>query len=203
MVWIVLVLVLAAVVAVSVALVIRYNQLSLNRSLTVEARRQFDVARSTRHGIIPVFVAEARSALGDRDPRIADLETAVVTAQTVRTRSDAGVAEHVVTDAARTVAAGLREKATAAEAEVGFAGDLFSQLDEHETHIGAAVRHHNASVRAYMRRRAQVLSAPLRGAYAPITEIDYTPSEGDAHALERSPSPGAEDYRPGRVAEGL
>lgn len=201
MVWIVLVLTVVVVAVVSVALVVRFNQLSLNRSLTGEARRQFDVARSTRHGIIPVFVAEARCVLTADDPRVADLEQAVVTAQTVRTRQDAGVAEHVVTDAVRTVAAGLREKATAAEAEVGFAADLFSQLDEHETHIGAAVRHHNASVRAYSRRRGQVLSAPLRGVFPLIAEIDYTPSELDEHAIDGDPSPGSENYRPGRVVE--
>lgn len=201
MVWIVLVLVAVAVVAVSVALVVRYNQLSLNRSLTVEARRQFDVARSTRHGIIPVFVTEARGILSADDPRTADLESALVAAQTVRSRLDAGVAEHVVTDAARAVAVGLRENAPAAEAAVGFAGDLFSQLDEHETHIGAAVRHHNASVRAYSRRRAQVLSAPLRGVFPPIAEIGYTPSELDEHVVDGNPSPGSENYRPGRVVE--
>ncbi|SMY12285.1 hypothetical protein [Brevibacterium jeotgali] len=200
--WIVLVAVIALVAGIVVLLTIRYNQLSLNRSLTREARRQFDVARAARHGLIPVYVGAARRVLGE-DPRIADLESAVVTAQAVRTRSDAGVAEHAMTDAVRVVAAGTWEKAATAEAAVRFADDLLVQLEAHETHIGAAVRHHNASVRAYTRRRARILSLPWHGVYAEITQIDYAPSELDEHHIEDTVSPGSENYRPGRVGEDL
>lgn len=200
-VWVVLVAVIALVAGIIVLLTIRYNQLSLNRSLTREARRQFDVARAARHGLVPVYVGAARRVLGE-DPRIADLESAVVTAQAVRTRVDAGVAEHVVTDAVRTVAAGTREKAAAAETQTRFADDLLFQLEAHETHIGAAVRHHNASVRAYARRRARILSVPWRGVYAMIKEIDYAPSEPDERHIDDNASPGSENYRPGRVGEG-
>ena len=200
-VWVVLVAVIA-LVAGFVLLTIRYNQLSLNRSLTREARRQFDVARAARHGLIPAYVSAARRVLGE-DPRIADLESAVVAAQAVRTRIDAGVAERDVTDAVRVVAAGTREKASAAGAEVRFADGLLLQLEAHETHIGAAVRHHNASVRAYTRRRARVLSLPWHGVYAEIRQIDYAPSELDEHPIVDSVSPGSENYRPGRVGEDL
>lgn len=200
--WFVLVAVLALVAGIVVLLTIRYNQLSLNRSLTREARRQFDVARAARHGLVPVYVDAARRVLRE-DPRIADLESAVVAAQTVRTRIDAGVAEHVVTDAVRVVAAGTREKETAAEAPARFADDLLFQLEAHETHIGAAVRHHNASVRAYTRRRARILSVPWRGVYREIKQIDYAPSEPDEQHVDDSASPGSENYRPGRVGEDL
>ncbi|SLM94652.1 LemA family protein [Brevibacterium yomogidense] len=200
--WVVLIAVLVLAAGIVVLLTIRYNQLSLNRSLTREARRQFDVARAARHGLVPVYVAEARRLLGE-DPRIADLESAVVAAQTVRSRIDAGVAEHVVTDAVRTVAAGIREKASAPEAPPGFADDLLVQLEGHETHIGAAVRHHNASVRAYTRRRARVLALPWRGVYTEIKQIEYTPSEPDERHIHDDVSPGSENYRPGRVGEEL
>ena len=200
--WVVLVAVIALVAGIVVLLTIRYNQLSLNRSLTREARRQFDVARAARQGLVPVYVAASRRVLGE-DPRIADLESAVVTAQTVRSRLDAGVAEQVVTDAVRAVAAATREKTADAEAPVRFADDLLFQLEAHETHIVAAVRHHNASVRAYTRRRARVLSVPWRGVYEVIRQIDYTPSETDELPIRDSVSPGSENYRPGRVGEGL
>ncbi|MGO1440458.1 MAG: hypothetical protein ACTHVY_10265 [Brevibacterium yomogidense] len=218
--WVVLVAVIALVAGIVVLLTTRYNQLSLNRSLTREARRQFDVARAARHGLVPVYVDAAGRVLGE-DPRIGDLEAAVANAQAVRTRIDAGVAEHVVTDAVRAVAAGTRErvgtrtesgnkaesgartKAASAEALCRFADDLLSQLEAHETHIGTAVRHHNSSVRAYTRRRARILSAPWRGVYATVAEIDYTPSELDEHHIDDDASPGSENYRPGRVGEGL
>lgn len=201
-VWVVLVAVIALVAGIVVLLTTRYNQLSLNRSLTREARRQFDVARAARHGLVPVYVDAAGRVLGE-DPRIGDLEAAVANAQAVRTRIDAGVAEHVVTDAVRAVAAGTRTKATSAEALCRLADDLLSQLEAHETHIGTAVRHHNSSVRAYTRRRARILSAPWRGVYATVAEIDYTPSELDEHHIDDDASPGSENYRPGRVGEGL
>lgn len=200
--WIVLVVVIALVAVAVVLLTIRYNQLSLNRSLTREARRQFDVARSARHGLIPVYLAAARRVLGS-DPRIGELESAMTTAQAVRTRVDAGVAERVVTDAVRAVSAGARAKDIAAEAPVRVVEDLASQLEAHETHISAAVRHHNASVRGYARRRSRVLSTPWRGVYAPIAEIGYTPSELAEHPIDDSASPGSENYRPGRVGEDL
>lgn len=200
--WVVLVAVIALVAGIVVLLTIRYNQLSLNRSLTREARRQFDVSRAARHGLIPVYVGAARRVLGE-DPRIADLESAVVAAQAVRTRIDAGVAEHIVTDAVRVVAAAIRERAAAAGAPARFADDLLFQLEAHETHIGAAVRHHNASVRAYTRRRARTLSVPWRGVYEAVEQIAYIPSEPDEHHIHDDASPGSENYRPGRVGEDL
>ena len=44
--------------------VIRFNQLSLGRSLCEEARRQFDAARSTRRGVMSVFLSEGRRNVG-------------------------------------------------------------------------------------------------------------------------------------------
>lgn len=218
MVWGVLIVMVVLLAVVVAALVIRYNQLSLNRSLCGEARRQFDAARATRRGVMPVFLAEAGRALGDRDPHLWALQDAVEEAGQALARRDAGPAEHAVTETARTLAARLQDAAegagSAGTAVRGTAGaragqsthsravDLHTQLEEHETHIGAAVRHHNASIRWYMRRRAQALSLPLRGVFGPLPEIDYTPSEAVDSGARDLPSPGAEGYRPGPVVEG-
>jgi hypothetical protein len=232
-------------------LVIRFNQLSLGRSLCAEARRQFDAARATRRGLLPVFQAEASRLLGSSAPSVTALEAAVATASSARSRTDAGAAEHAVTEAAREVAVTLRDRAAAAAdgspadgsgttgngaapdgsaAPNGSAApgdstapgdasatsssarrgrtarwlrDLHAQLEEHETHISAAVRHHNASVRSYMRRRRGLLSLPLLGLYRPLQEIEYAPSPIAEVTVSGAPSPGAEAYRPGPVAEEL
>ena len=226
-------------------LVIRFNQLSLGRSLCAEARRQFDAARATRRGLLPVFQAEASRLLGSSAPSVTALEAAVATASSARSRTDAGAAEHAVTEAAREVAVTLRDRAAAAAdgsptdgsgttgdgaapdgsaASNGSAApgdtsapsssarrgrtarwlrDLHAQLEEHETHISAGVRHHNASVRSYMRRRRGLLSLSYRGLYRPLQEIEYAPSPIAEVTVSGAPSPGAEAYRPGPVAEDL
>ena len=183
-------------------LVIRFNQLSLGRSLCAEARRQFDAARATRRGLLPVFQSEASRLLGSSAPSVTALEAAVATASSARSRTDAGAAEHAVTDAVRAVAVTLREQA-AAGGTVTWLKDLYGQLEEHETHISAGVRHHNASVRSYMRRRRGLLSLSYRGLYRPLQEIEYAPSPIAEVTVSGAPSPGAEDYRPGPVAEDL
>jgi hypothetical protein len=229
MVWGVLVVVVAIVLLVCAVpfVVIRFNQLSLGRSLCEEARRQFDAARSTRSGVMSVFRSEVARSLGASHPAVAALEAAVA--------SEAGAAERAVTDATRAVAVALHEAGPAASDGVGAAGapaasdgpavtdgaavtegadglagrggswasDLYAQLEGHETHISAAVRHHNASVRSYMRRRRGPLSLPLRGTYRPLPLIDYEPSTVVPAPVDGTPSPDAEEYRPGRVAEDL
>ena len=80
--WVVLVAVIALVAGIVVFLTTRYNQLSLNRSLTREARRQFDVARAARHGLVPVYVDAAGRVLGE-DPAHRRPQAAVATAQAV------------------------------------------------------------------------------------------------------------------------
>lgn len=227
MVWGVLVVVVA-VIAIGCTVpfvVIRFNQLSLGRSLCEEARRQFDAARSTRRGVMSVFLSEVARTLGSSHPAVIALAEAVATASQAGGRVEAGAAEHAVTDATRAVAgvlhgAGEDESgaAGAAESAAGaatnglrgpagrdgsWASDLYAQLEGHETHIGAAVRHHNASVRSYLRRRRGPLSLPLRGTYRPLPLIDYEPSTVVPAPVEGAPSPDAEEYRPGRVAEDL
>lgn len=231
MMWGVLVVVVA-VIAIGCAVpfvVIRFNQLSLGRSLCEEARRQFDAARSTRRGVMSVFLSEVARTLGASHPAVTALEAAVATASQAGGRVEAGAAEHAVTDATRAVAVALHEAGPAASDGAGAAGapaasdgpavtdgadglagrggswasDLYAQLEGHETHISAAVRHHNASVRSYMRRRRGPLSLPLRGTYGPLPLIDYEPSTVVPAPVDGTPSPDAEEYRPGRVAEDL
>ena len=195
-------IVVVLLVCLAPFLVIRFNQLSLGRSLCAEARRQFDAARATRRGLLPVFQAEAVRLLGASAPSVTALDAAVASASSARSRTDAGAAEHAVTDAVRAVAVTLREQA-AAGGTVTWLKDLYGQLEEHETHISASVRHHNASVRSYMRRRRGLLSLPLLGLYRPLREIEYAPSPIAEVTVSGAPSPGAEDYRPGPVAEDL
>lgn len=211
--------------------VIRFNQLSLGRSLCEEARRQFDAARSTRRGVMSVFLSEVARTLGTSHPAVTALEAAVATASQAGGRVEAGAAEHAVTDATRAVAgvlhgvdgSGAPEAAGGATADVtaadgsaapdglrgpagrggSWAADLYAQLEGHETHISAAVRHHNASVRSYLRRRRGLLSLPLRGAFRPLPLIGYEPSTVVPSPVEGALSPDAEEYRPGRVAEDL
>ena len=219
MVWGVLVVVVA-VIAIGCAVpfvVIRFNQLSLGRSLCEEARRQFDAARSTRGGVMSVFRSEVARSLGASHPAVAALEAAVASGAAAGGRVEAGAAERAVTDATRAVAVALHEAGSGAsdgptvtDGSDGLAGrggswasDLYAQLEGHETHISAAVRHHNASVRSYMRRRRGLLSLPLRGTYRPLPLIDYEPSTVVPAPVDGTPSPDAEEYRPGRVAEDL
>ena len=228
MVWGVLVVVVA-IIAIGCAVpfvVIRFNQLSLGRSLCEEARRQFDAARSTRGGVMSVFRSEVARSLGASHPAVAALEAAVASGAAAGGRVEAGAAERAVTDATRAVAVALHEAGSGAsdgptvtdgsdgptvtDGSDGLAGrggswasDLYAQLEGHETHISAAVRHHNASVRSYMRRRRGLLSLPLRGTYRPLPLIDYEPSTVVPAPVDGTPSPDAEEYRPGRVAEDL
>ena len=54
-----------------------------------------------------------------------------------------------------------------------------------------------------MRRRRGLLSLSYRGLYRPLQEIEYAPSPIAEVTVSGAPSPGAEAYRPGPVAEDL
>ncbi|WP_029088066.1 hypothetical protein [Brevibacterium album] len=207
--WVLGAVLLAGLGALGWALTVRFNQLSMNRSLTDEARRQYVYACRSRHGLVPTYAVAAREVLGDV-VETHRLEGAARAAQQPAVHR--GPAEYRLTLCIAEVAARIRAEASdpqrSATASRALAYDLVRQLRIQETHIGAAVRHHNSSVQAYEDRRILAGSLPWRWIFRPVPGIDYAPAE-DERDPEPSVSdpeaafPGSENYRPGRVSEDL
>jgi hypothetical protein len=209
--WVLLAVLLVVLAALVTFLVIRFNQLSMNRSLTAEALRQYTEARRARHGLVPTYLIAAREVVGD-SVETHRLESAVRAAGQSEESRATGPAEFRLTlcvaavhARVRSVASGEGERPTASRA---LARELFQQLRTQETHIGAAARHHNSSVRAYEDRRRLLGSLPWRWAFRPVAEIGYSLADaGDDDAAGPSAdlvsADGGEDYRPGRLSEDL
>ena len=188
--------VLAALIVLFVILtVLRFNQLSMARSLCDEAKRQLIGEIRARHALVPAYIGTLQQIAGQDLSR---LELALASAERAPFDHRGAAAENALTDAvddAALIPAALTERSLTSDsarphqAAVNEEIDttiqlLHGQLQVLTERILAGARFYNTSVERYHRQRARRVSLLFGGVFkprAPFTEaIDDDGGPGTA-----------------------
>ena len=188
--------VLAALIVLFVILtVLRFNQLSMARSLCDEAKRQLIGEIRARHALVPAYIGTLQQIAGQDLSR---LELALASAERAPFDHRGAAAENALTDAvddAALIPAALTERSLTSDsarpqrAAVNEEIDttiqlLHGQLQVLTERILAGARFYNTNVERYHRQRARLVSRLFGGVFkprAPFTEaIDGDGGPGTA-----------------------
>lgn len=188
--------VLAALIVLFVILtVLRFNQLSMARSLCDEAKRQLIGEIRARHALVPAYLGTLQQIAGQDLSR---LELALASAERAPFDHRGAAAENALTDAvddAALIPAALTERSLTSDsarsqrAAVNEEIDttiqlLHGQLQVLTERILAGARFYNTNVERYHRQRARLVSRLFGGVFkprAPFTEaIDDDGGPGTA-----------------------
>ncbi|AMT94621.1 LemA family protein [Brevibacterium linens] len=177
--------VLAALIVLFVILtVLRFNQLSMARSLCDEAKRQLIGEIRARHALVPAYIGTLQQIAGQDLSR---LELALASAERAPFDHRGAAAENALTDAvddAALIPAALTERSLTSDsarsqrAAVNEEIDttiqlLHGQLQVLTERILAGARFYNTNVERYHRQRARLVSRLFGGVFkprAPFTE---------------------------------
>ena len=188
--------VLAALIILFIVLtVLRFNQLSMARSLCDEAKRQLIGEIRARHALVPAYIGTLQQIAGQDLSR---LELALASAERAPFDHRGAAAENALTDAvddAALIPAALTERSLTSDsarsqrAAVNEEIDttiqlLHGQLQVLTERILAGARFYNTNVERYHRQRARLVSRLFGGVFkprAPFTEaIDDDGGPGTA-----------------------
>ncbi|MEY9259188.1 LemA family protein [Brevibacterium sp. H602] len=188
--------VLAALIVLFVILtVLRFNQLSMARSLCDEAKRQLIGEIRARHALVPAYLGTLQQIAGQDLSR---LELALASAERAPFDHRGAAAENALTDAvddAALIPAALTERSLTSDAarsqraavneEIDTTIQLLhGQLQVLTERILAGARFYNTNVERYHRQRARLVSRLFGGVFkprAPFTEaIDDDGGPGTA-----------------------
>lgn len=188
--------VLAALIVLFVILtVLRFNQLSMARSLCDEAKRQLIGEIRARHALVPAYIGTLQQ-IAEQD--LSRLELALASAERAPFDHRGAAAENALTDAvddAALIPAALTERSLTSDsarpqrAAVNEEIDttiqlLHGQLQVLTERILAGARFYNTNVERYHRQRARLVSRLFGGVFkprAPFTEaIDDDGGPGTA-----------------------
>lgn len=177
--------VLAALIVLFVILtVLRFNQLSMARSLCDEAKRQLIGEIRARHALVPAYIGTLQQIAGQDLSR---LELALASAERAPFDHRGAAAENALTDAvddAALIPAALTERSltsdsarpqrAAVDEEIDTTIQLLhGQLQVLTERILAGARFYNTNVERYHRQRARLVSRLFGGVFkprAPFTE---------------------------------
>lgn len=194
----------ALVVAAVMLIILRFNQLSMARSLCDEAKRQLVVELRARHGLVPAFIGTI-GQVTTRD--LGSLELALASAERAPFGPRGAAAENALTAAIDDAALlpGRRgggpgtapaDAASAAVATTSAQAGMRDELDMtvHLLHgqltvlserIVAVSRLYNANVDRYHRQRGRLLSRIFGGVFRPRDHFTEVPTA----TVEPSPGP--------------
>ncbi|GAA0035163.1 LemA family protein [Brevibacterium metallidurans] len=192
------------IVAAVMLIILRFNQLSMARSLCDEAKRQLVVELRARHGLVPAFIGTI-GQVTTRD--LGSLELALASAERAPFGPRGAAAENALTAAIDDAALlpGRRgggpgtapaDAASAAVATTSAQAGMRDELDMtvHLLHgqltvlserIVAVSRLYNANVDRYHRQRGRLLSRIFGGVFRPRDHFTEAPSD----TVEPSPGP--------------
>ena len=177
--------VLAALIILFIVLtVLRFNQLSMARSLCDEAKRQLIGEIRARHALVPAYIGTLQQIAGQDLSR---LELALASAERAPFDHRGAAAENALTDAvddAALIPAALTERSLTSDAarsqraavneEIDTTIQLLhGQLQVLTERILAGARFYNTNVERYHRQRARLVSRLFGGVFkprAPFTE---------------------------------
>lgn len=192
------------IVAAVMLIILRFNQLSMARSLCDEAKRQLVVELRARHGLVPAFIGTI-GQVTTRD--LGSLELALASAERAPFGPRGAAAENALTAAIDDAALlpGRRgggpgtapaDAASAAVATTSAQAGMRDELDMtvHLLHgqltvlserIVAVSRLYNANVDRYHRQRGRLLSRIFGRVFRPRDHFTEAPSD----SVELSPGP--------------
>lgn len=178
MLWLIVVacLLVALVVIALVLTILRFNQLSMARSLCDEAKRQLIVELRARHALVPAFIGTLGQITGSDLSRV---ELALASAERAPFDRRGAAAENALTEAINAAARipGTRsDKTLASESTLALGGDLREELDTTVAllhgqltvlteRILAGSRLYNTNVERYHRQRRRFLSRLFQGVF--------------------------------------
>lgn len=196
MLWLIVVacVLVALVVLALVLTILRFNQLSMARSLCDEAKRQLIVELRARHALVPAFVGTLGQITGSDLSRV---ELALASAVRATFGRRGAAAENALTEAingAARIPGTLSDWASAPEPTQLVDGDVREELDTTVAllhgqltvlteRILAGSRLYNTNVERYHRQRRRFLSRLFHGVFQ-ARELFTEPREPRSEASE-------------------
>ena len=176
---------LAAIVVLAlVATILRFNQLSMARSLCDEAKRQLTVELRARHALVPAYIGTLQQLVADD---LGYVELALASAERAPFGQRGAAAENALTkaiDAAAPVPGTLSDRALAGESTMTMQAGAHEELDTtvqllhgqlnvltERIHSGSRI--YNTNVTRYHRQRTRRLSRLFQNVFKarePFTE---------------------------------
>ena len=189
----------ALVIAFVVLTVLRFNQLSMARSLCDEAKRQVVSEIRARHALIPAYIGTLQQVAGHD---LSTLELALASAERAPFDHRGAAAENALTEAvndAALIPAALTERsrtsesARSQEAAVNEEIDttvqlLHGQLQVLTERILASARFYNTNVERYHRQRRRPIARLFNSVFKAREPFTEAVTDDDGPASERTRS---------------
>lgn len=185
------------VVLAVVLTIVRFNQLSMARSLCDEAKRQLVVELRARHALVPPFIG-ALQQMNSADH--SGIELALASAERAPFGPRGAAAENALTariDAAHSLTQALSDLDQDARSDRSVSSEIRDELETtvellhgQLTVIGerilSAGRIYNTNVSRYHRQRARLLSRPFSHVF--LSRELFTETEGEGASAEADPT---------------
>ena len=191
--------VLALVILALTVTILRFNQLSMARSLCDEAKRQLLVELRGRHALVPAYIGTLQQ-ITTRD--LSSVELALASAQRAPFGPRGAAAENALTrtiDEAAQIPSQISDRAIAADSSLAMQTGprdeldttialLHGQLNVLAERILAGARIYNTNVDLYHRQRERAVSRLFKNVFKarePFTETDQERSSAEAEPQDQ------------------
>ena len=192
--------VLALVILALTVTILRFNQLSMARSLCDEAKRQLLVELRGRHALVPAYIGTLQQ-ITTRD--LSSVELALASAQRAPFGPRGAAAENALTrtiDEAAQIPSQISDRAIAADSALAMQTTgpreeldttialLHGQLNVLAERILAGARIYNTTVDLYHRQRERAVSRLFKNVFKarePFTETDQERSSAEAEPQDQ------------------